>query len=108
MGSEGLSTVRVLLCALLFAMYLVPIRPAIAINLNNSEITNVENLLKAKKYTDADSKALLLLEQALQQQYLSADAFSTLGQLLQNASRFEVWSFLTFVPFILLTTIVFL
>ncbi len=90
MGSEGLSTVRVLLCALLFAMYLVPIRPAIAINLNNSEITNVENLLKAKKYTDADSKALLLLEQALQQQYLSADAFSTLGQLLQNASRFEV------------------
>ena len=59
MGSEGLSTVRVLLCALLFAMYLVPIRPAIAINLNNSEITNVENLLKAKKYTDADSTALL-------------------------------------------------
>ena len=90
MGSGGLSTVRVLLCALLFAMYLVPIKPAIAINLNNSEITNVENLLKAKKYIDADSKALLLLEQALQQQLLSADAFSTLGQLLQNASRFEV------------------
>ena len=90
MGSEGLNTVRVLLCALLFAMYLVPIRPAIALNLINSEITNVENLLKAKKYIDADSKALLLLEQALQQQHLSADAFSTLGQLLQNASRFEV------------------
>ena len=90
MGSGGLSTVRVLLCALLFAMYLVPIKPAIALNLINSEITNVENLLKAKKYIDADSKALLLLEQALQQQHLSADAFSTLGQRLQNASRFEV------------------
>ena len=90
MGSGGLSTVRVLLCALLFAMYLVPIKPAIALNLINSEITNVENLLKAKKYIDADSKALLLLEQALQQQQMSADAFSSLGQLLQNASRFEV------------------
>ena len=90
MGSGGLSTVRVLLCALLFAMYLEPIKPAIAFNVINSEITNVENLLKAKKYIDADSKALLLLEQALQQQHLSADAFSTLGQRLQNASRFEV------------------
>ncbi|TKB03278.1 diguanylate cyclase [Alteromonas portus] len=90
MGSGGLSTVRVLMCALLCAMCLLQVKPVNAVNSINSEITGVENLLKAKQYADADSKALLLLEQALQQQQMSADAFSSLGLLLQNASRFEV------------------
>ena len=90
MGSGGLSTVRVLVCALLFTVYLMPTKPVMAVNIINGEITNVENLLKAKQYVDADSKALLLLEQALQQQQVSADAFSLLAQTLQNASRFEV------------------
>ncbi|WP_394221417.1 diguanylate cyclase [Alteromonas gracilis] len=87
MGRGGFSTVRVLLCALILA---VPFAHAKAFELYDSEIADVESLLKAKQYSDADSRALLLLEQALQQQKLPADTFSTLGLLLQNASRFEV------------------
>lgn len=87
MGRGGFSTVCVLLCALLLA---VPFSQVKAFELFKTEIADVETLLNAKQYTDADGKALLLLEQALQQQQLPADTFSTLGLLLQNASRFEV------------------
>ncbi|MEC9275675.1 MAG: tetratricopeptide repeat protein, partial [Pseudomonadota bacterium] len=90
MGREGFSTVRVLVCALLIAVHGAQVKTVEAFELFNTEIADVENLLNAKQYADADSKALLLLEQALQQQQMSADTFSALGLLLQNASRFEV------------------
>jgi len=90
MGREGFSTVRVLMCALLIAVHGAQVKTVEAFELFNTEIADVENLLNAKQYADADNKALLLLEQALQQQQMSADTFSTLGLLLQNASRFEV------------------
>ena len=90
MGREGFSTVRVLVCALLIAVHGAQVKMVEAFELFNTEIADVENLLNAKQYADADSKALLLLEQALQQQQMSADTFSALGLLLQNASRFEV------------------
>ena len=90
MGREGFSTVRVLVCALLITVHGAQVKTVEAFELFNTEIADVENLLNAKQYADADSKALLLLEQALQQQQMSADTFSALGLLLQNASRFEV------------------
>ena len=90
MGREGFSTVRVLVCALLIAVHGAQVKTVEAFELFNTEIADVENLLNAKQYADADNKALLLLEQALQQQQMSADTFSALGLLLQNASRFEV------------------
>ena len=90
MGRKGFSTVRLLVCALLITVHGAQVKTVKAFELFDTEITDVENLLNAKQYADADSKALLLLEQALQQQQMSADTFSTLGALLQNASRFEV------------------
>ena len=90
MGRGGFSTVRVLVCALLFTVHGAQVKTVKAFELFNTEIADVENLLNAKQYADADSKALLLLEQALQQQQMPADTFSTLGLLLQDASRYEV------------------
>lgn len=90
MGRGGLSTAHVLACALIFAVCLILSKSVKAFELFRSEVTRIENLLNDKQYADADSAALLLLEQALQQQQMPADTFSSLGQLLQNASRFEV------------------
>ena len=90
MGRGGLNTARVLVCALMIAVYLIPSKPVKAFELFHTEVTRIENLLNAKQYSDADSTALLLLEQALQQKQMPADTFSSLGELLQNASRFEV------------------
>ena len=90
MGRGGLSTVHVLACALIFAVCLTLSKSVKAFELFRSEVTRIENLLNDKQYADADSAALLLLEQALQQQQMPADIFTSLGQLLLSASRFEV------------------
>ena len=91
MGREGFSTVRVLVCALLIAVHGAQVKAVEAFELFNTEIADVENLLNAKQYADADSKALLLLEQALQQQQMSADTFSAL-RLAPKRIAFEVSS----------------
>ena len=67
MGREGFSIVRVLVCALLITVHGAQVKTVEAFELFKTEIADVENLLNAKQYADADSKALLLLEQALQQ-----------------------------------------
>lgn len=90
MGREGFSTLRVLMCALLVAVHFAHVNPVKALTIFDKEFADVESLLHAKQYANADTKALLLLEQALQQQHMPADMFSSLGELLQNASRFEV------------------
>ncbi|MEL7442490.1 MAG: hypothetical protein AAFN66_06580, partial [Pseudomonadota bacterium] len=61
MGREGFSTVRVLVCALLITVHGAQVKTVEAFELFNTEIADVENLLNAKQYADADSKALLLL-----------------------------------------------
>ncbi|GFD71926.1 hypothetical protein KUL113_13460 [Tenacibaculum sp. KUL113] len=81
---------RVLGCALLITLQLAYIKMAVAENIVGAEIANIERLLDAERYADADSKALLLLEQAYQQQKIPADEFLSLGVLFLNASRFEV------------------
>ncbi|GFD84787.1 hypothetical protein KUL150_08460 [Alteromonas sp. KUL150] len=81
---------RVLGCALLITLQLAYIKMAVAENIVGAEIANIERLLDAERYADADSKALLLLEQAYQQQKIPADEFLSLGLLFLNASRFEV------------------
>ncbi|WP_159117880.1 GGDEF domain-containing protein [Alteromonas sp. KUL150] len=90
MGSRRRSTLRVLGCALLITLQLAYIKMAVAENIVGAEIANIERLLDAERYADADSKALLLLEQAYQQQKIPADEFLSLGLLFLNASRFEV------------------
>lgn len=90
MGSRRRSTLRVLGCALLITLQLAYIKMAVAENIVGAEIANIERLLDAERYADADSKALLLLEQAYQQQKIPADEFLSLGVLFLNASRFEV------------------
>lgn len=90
MGSRRRSTLRVLGCALLITLQLAYIKMAAAENIVGAEIANIERLLDAERYADADSKALLLLEQAYQQQKIPADEFLSLGLLFLNASRFEV------------------
>ena len=90
MGSRRRSTLHVLGCALLITLQLAYIKMAVAENIVGAEIANIERLLDAERYADADSKALLLLEQAYQQQKIPADEFLSLGVLFLNASRFEV------------------
>ncbi len=90
MCSRRRSTLRVLGCALLITLQLAYIKMAAAENIVGAEIANIERLLDAERYADADSKALLLLEQAYQQQKIPADEFLSLGLLFLNASRFEV------------------
>jgi diguanylate cyclase (GGDEF)-like protein len=64
--------------------------PVAGVEHTHSDYTVVKNLLAAKRYDDADNKAMLMLEQALQKESLSQETFIELGLLLQQASRFEV------------------
>ena len=90
MGSRRRSTLRVLGCALLITLQLAYIKMAAADTILGAEIANIERLLDAERYADADSKALLVIEQAYQQNQVPADDFLKLGVLFLNASRFEV------------------
>ncbi|MBJ2127775.1 diguanylate cyclase [Alteromonas sp. IB21] len=90
MGSRRRSTLRVLGCALLITLQLAYIKMAAADTILGTEIANIERLLDAERYADADSKALLVIEQAYQQNQVPADDFLKLGVLFLNASRFEV------------------
>ena len=90
MGSRRRSTLRVLGCALLITLQLAFIKMAAADTILGAEIANIERLLDAERYADADSKALLVIEQAYQQNQVPADDFLKLGVLFLNASRFEV------------------
>ena len=90
MGSRRRSTLYVLGRALLIVLQLAFIKMAAADTILGTEIANIERLLAAKQYSDADSKALLVIEQAYQQNQVPADDFLKLGVLFLNASRFEV------------------
>lgn len=89
MGPRRCSTLLVLGCALLIIVQLLPIKPAIAGSIVGNEFATIERLLSVKQYADADSKALLLVEQAYQQNHVPADEFLSLGRVFQSASRFE-------------------
>lgn len=89
MGSKGVHTLKILWCLLVYCL-LVCAPLARAQEVGNTPIDDINHLLATKQYDTAESKALLLLEQALQKNDVSADLFFNLGVRLQNASRFEV------------------
>lgn len=88
MGSKGVHTLKILGCVLVYCL-LVCAPVARAQDVGNTPIDDINHLLATKQYDTAESKALLLLEQALQKNDVSADLFFNLGVRLQKASRFE-------------------
>lgn len=74
------------LCAIL----LLSIHSALAEPPSTASTDDINTLLVAEQYDDAEDKAMLLLEHAIQQKNVSPDFFFNLGVRFQNASRFEV------------------
>ncbi len=88
MSRKGVGILYTLMC--FFASSILWVPDSLGVELRDTDYTVVKNLLAAKRYSDADSEALLILEKALQQESLSRDSFIELGLMLQQASRFEV------------------
>ncbi|MEC8232559.1 MAG: tetratricopeptide repeat protein [Pseudomonadota bacterium] len=89
MGSKGISAGFALIGLLVASLSLIPSQ-ALALEGAPPQTAVIENLIAAKRYDDADSKALLILEQALQQNSLPTQNILDLGKVMQKASRFEV------------------